>query len=158
MELSTKPHVRWMIRRDMDEVLQIEKASFEHAWSEDDFFRCLRSRDTIGMIAETRDGSVIGYMVYQLHAKRLELLNFAVHPDWRRAGVGSHMVAKLVAKLASHRRPFIGLMVRETNLDAQLFFAALGFRCTEIVRRFYEDSGEDAYRMVYFKADDRSGE
>ena len=37
-------HIRWMIRRDMPEVLQIEAASFEFPWLEDDFIRCLRQR------------------------------------------------------------------------------------------------------------------
>ena len=32
---QTRVHIRWMIRRDMPEVLAIEHASFEHAWTED---------------------------------------------------------------------------------------------------------------------------
>ena len=35
-------HIRWMIRRDMPEVLQTEQESFEYAWTEEDFLRCLR--------------------------------------------------------------------------------------------------------------------
>src|SRR5690242_17145891 len=34
-------HIRWMIRRDMPEVLGAERASFEFAWTEDDFLQCL---------------------------------------------------------------------------------------------------------------------
>ena len=45
-------HIRWMIRRDMPEVLQIERTSFEYPWSEEDFIRCLRQRNCIGMVAE----------------------------------------------------------------------------------------------------------
>ena len=45
-------HIRWMIRRDMPEVLGIENSSFEFSWSEDDFIRCLRQRNCIGMVAE----------------------------------------------------------------------------------------------------------
>ncbi len=37
--------IRWMIRRDMDEVLNIEYEGFEFPWSEDDFVRCLRQRN-----------------------------------------------------------------------------------------------------------------
>ena len=52
-------HIRWMIRRDMPEVLQIEAASFEFPWLEDDFIRCLRQRNCIGMVAEY-DDRVVG--------------------------------------------------------------------------------------------------
>ena len=38
-------HIRWMIRRDMAEVLDIEGQCFEFPWSEDDFVRCLRQRN-----------------------------------------------------------------------------------------------------------------
>ncbi|MEM1305855.1 MAG: ribosomal-protein-alanine N-acetyltransferase RimI, partial [Planctomycetota bacterium] len=45
-------HIRWMIRRDMQEVLGIEQESFEFPWLEEDFIRCLRQRNCIGMVAE----------------------------------------------------------------------------------------------------------
>src|SRR6266567_5116377 len=88
-------HIRWMIRRDMPEVLSTELASFEYAWTEDDFLRCLRQRNCIGMVAERGD-TIIGFMVYELHRTRLHLLNFAVHPAMRRVGIGGLMVGKLV--------------------------------------------------------------
>jgi len=39
--------------------------------------------------------------------------------------------------------------VRETNLTAQLFFKASGFRAISVLRSYYEDSPEDAYVMQY---------
>src|SRR3712207_9078204 len=67
----------------------------------------------------------------ELHEGRLHILNFAVHPGWRRKGVGTQMAAKLVSKLSSHRRRRVTLDVRETNLAAQLFFRMRGFRRSE---------------------------
>ena len=117
-------HIRWMIRRDMPEVLAIEGNSFEFPWSEDDFIRCLRQRNCIGMVAE-HDERVAGFMIYELHKTRLHILNFAVHPDYRRRGVGAQMVEKLIGKLSYQRRTRILLEIRETNLPAQLFFLSL---------------------------------
>jgi ribosomal-protein-alanine N-acetyltransferase len=114
-------HIRWMIRRDMPDVLQIEQASFEFAWSEEDFIRCLRQRNCIGMVAEQGD-RVAGFMVYELHRTRLHLLNFAVCRSLRRHGIGGQMIGKLIGKLSPQRRTRITLEVRETNLPAQLFF------------------------------------
>lgn len=141
-------HIRWMIRRDMPEVLRIEQDGFEWPWTEEDFLRCLRERNVIGMSAEHKD-EVVGYMVYELHPRRLHIMNLAVHPDYRRQGVGRQMVAKLVGKLRDHRRTAVTVDVRETNLAAQLFFRRLYFRARKVLRGYFEDTGEDAYPMRY---------
>jgi ribosomal-protein-alanine N-acetyltransferase len=139
-------HIRWMIRRDMPEILEIEDRSFEFPWSEEDFIRCLRQRNCIGMIAES-DDRVVGFMIYELHKNRLHILNFAVHPKFRHQGVGTQMAQKLIGKLSHQRRTRILLEVRETNLSAQLFFRDAGFRAVSVLRDFYEDTTEDAYLM-----------
>ncbi len=149
-------HIRWMIRRDMAEVLEIEQNSFEFPWSEEDFIRCLRQRNCIGMVAEY-DERVVGFMIYELHKNQLHVLNFAVRPDARRRGVGVQMVNKLVGKLSQQRRNRIVLEIRETNLAAQLFFRNLDFRAVSVLRDYYDDTVEDAYVMQYrYKSDSAS--
>ena len=150
---QVRVHIRWMIRRDMPEVLQTEQESFEYSWTEEDFLRCLRQRNCIGMVAEQGE-KVVGFMIYELHKQKLHILNFAVHPSCRRLHVGMQMVGKLISKLSSHRRTRITLEVRETNLSAQLFFRAQGFKAVRVLRGYYEDSGEDAFLMQYRLADD----
>ncbi len=154
MALTVSParldvHIRWMIRRDMEQVLGIEETAFEFPWAEEDFVSCLRRRNCIGMVAEQGE-RVVGFMIYELHKTRLHLLNFAVAKDVRRRGVGQQMVDKLIGKLSSQRRTRLSLEVRETNLDAQLFFKTAGFRATSVLRDFYDDSPEDAYLMQYY--------
>jgi ribosomal-protein-alanine N-acetyltransferase len=141
-------HIRWMIRRDMPEVLNIEESSFEFPWSEEDFIRCLRQRNCIGMVAEY-DEKVVGFMIYELHKDQLHVLNFSVRPDVRRSCIGMQMVNKLVGKLSQQRRNRIVLETRETNLAAQMFFRNLGFKAVAVLRDYYEDSVEDAYVMQY---------
>jgi ribosomal-protein-alanine N-acetyltransferase len=143
-----KVHIRWMIRRDMQEVLQAEQQCFAQSWTEEDFLRCLRQRNCIGMVAEAGD-KVIGFMIYELHKNKLHILNFAVHPDYQRSGVGLQMAVKLIGKLSSHRRTRITLEVRETNLSGQVFFRNQGFKAIRVLRSFYDDSNEDAYLMQY---------
>jgi [ribosomal protein S18]-alanine N-acetyltransferase len=145
---QTCVHIRWMIRRDMPMVLAIEESSFEFPWSEEEFIRCLRQRNCIGMVAEVGD-KVVGFMIYELHKNRLHLLNFAVCPSVRRTAIGTTMIDKLVSKLAWDRRNRLVLEVRETNLDAQLFFKSLGFRAISVLRDFYSDTTEDAYLMQF---------
>ena len=145
-------HIRWMIRRDMPEVLRAEHESFDYSWTEEDFLRCLRQRNCIGMVAE-HDDRVLGFMIYELHKTKLHVLNFAVAPDHRRNGIGTQMVMKLVGKLSSHRRTKITLAVRESNLPAQIFFRGQAFKATRVLRSYYDDSGEDAYLMQFRIAD-----
>ena len=75
----TDLHIRWMIRRDLPTVLEIEESNFEFPWTEDDFLRCLRQRNCIGMVVEL-DDEIVGFMIYELHTNRLHILNFAVAP------------------------------------------------------------------------------
>ena len=126
-------HIRWMIRRDMPDVMGIELASFEFSWTEDDFLRCLRQRNCIGMVAERGD-TIVGFMIYELHRTRLHVLNFAVHPSVRRTGIGGLMVSKLIYKLCSHRRQKLSLAVREGNTPAQMFFRAHRFKAAKVLR------------------------
>jgi ribosomal-protein-alanine N-acetyltransferase len=63
--------------------------------------------------------------------------------------IGTAMVEKLIGKLSGDRRNRIVLEVRETNLDAQLFFKNLGFRAISVLRDFYTDTTEDAYLMQF---------
>ncbi len=150
MKTAIEPYVRWMIRRDMPSVLEVENNSFDHPWTEQEFIRNQQRRECIGMVAE-RCEHVVGYMMYQLHRQRLHLLSFAVHPDHRRLGIGRAMMERLIAKLSYQRRNRIVVEVRETNLAAQLFFRELGFRAVDILRDYYtSDTGkEDAYLMIY---------
>ncbi len=143
-------HIRWMIRRDMPEVLAIEAQSFEFPWYEKDFINCLRQWNCIGMVAE-RDDRVVGFIIYELYKTRIRVVNFAVAEPSRRRGVGTQMMAKLIGELSSERRSRITLEVRETNLPAQLFFKIMGFRAVNILRNFYAntDTTENAYSMQY---------
>ena len=142
------PHIRWMIRLDMEEVLAIESASFDAAWTEEDFLRSLSQRNCIGMVVE-RGETVHGFMIYELYEHHLHLLNFAVDVRHRRCGLGSLMLERLKSKLSNQHRTRITANVRESNLAAQKFFAACGFIATGVERGFYDDTNEDAYRFEH---------
>jgi ribosomal-protein-alanine N-acetyltransferase len=141
-------HIRWMITRDLEEVLDIEGNSFEWPWRRMDFVRCLRERNVIGQVAEW-DEKVVGFNVYEMHKVRFHILNLAVAPEFRLRGVGRQLVEYLRKKLCLLRRVRINLEVRETNIGAQLFFRQQGFRAVHILRDYYEDTDDDAYQMEY---------
>lgn len=148
LKTSLDVQIRWLIRRDMPEVLEIEQDSFEFAWTEEDFLCCLRQRNCIGMVAE-HNHRIVGFMIYELHRDKLQILNFAVAKSYRRRTVGKQMVLRLVDRLSQQRRKEICLEVRERNLPAQQFFKSQEFRAVDVLRGHYEDTAEDAYLMRY---------
>lgn len=144
--------IRWQIRRDLKEVLEIERNSFAIPWQERDFIEALRERNVIGQVAVdvTDDKELIaGYMIYELHPDRLHLLNLAVDPESRNKGVARSLINKLLSKLSPDRRRFISLEVQDINLPAQLFFKSMGFRAVDILKNYYDDTDSDAYMFEY---------
>jgi ribosomal-protein-alanine N-acetyltransferase len=139
-------HIRWMIRRDMPEVLFIEGQLFETPWPEEEFLRFLRQRNNIGMVAEVRD-QVVGFMIYGLHPDHIDVIHFAVHPAFMGEGIGRQMVEKLKGKLSNYRRTSLRLIAPESSLEWHLFLKAMGFKATEVLRGHFDDSDGYAFRF-----------
>ena len=147
-ETALQLHVRWMIRRDMPEVLDIDLRSFQQTWTEDDFTQALRKRYVIGLVVETIGGPslVVGHVIYELRRNSLQLLRLAVSPEHRRRGVGRRLVHHLTNKLSSHRRNTLEVHVPERLLEAQLFFHHCGLRAASVLRGHCGEQ-DDAYLM-----------
>jgi ribosomal-protein-alanine N-acetyltransferase len=156
---AAKPVLRWLIRRDMPEVLAIEQRCFpaEIAWEEHDFIDAMRQRNCSPFVAEVNE-RVVGFFLYTLERQQLELLNIAVDPDWQRKGIGRAMLDKLRGKLTASagRCNRLVTTVREHNLPAQQFFKACGFRHQSTIKEGSDLLGDDwaviggdAYRMAF---------
>ena len=145
-------HVRWMILRDMPEVAEIERQSFAECWGERGLREVLRGRNVIGMVAD--DGRrVVGYMVYELHRHRIELLRLAVAADRRREGVGERLVAKVKGRIAPFAAKRTGVAFDldepDATIEACRFLASQGF-ASRLVREYVRG---DVYRFAFTHAD-----
>jgi len=138
--IKSQLHLRWMIRRDMPEVLQIEQASETAPWTEETFLHTLRGRNCISFVTEM-NGKVVAFMVYELSEHHLEILRgIAVHPSQRRQGIGAVMIAKLASKLSAHRRTRIITTVHETDLPRQMFYRSQGFKAVRLLRGYFGEA------------------
>jgi ribosomal-protein-alanine N-acetyltransferase len=150
---TTKPGIRWMIRKDMPDVLRIEAACFGHSgWTEGDFVKVLRQRDIIAHVV--LDGEqVVGYMVYQMQKSCLYLINFAVDPQHQRRGFGRALIEKLKSKINANSvsRNRFTLHVAEHELPLQLFLRACGVRCEESIQ---DQDGNHILKFVFRRATD----
>ncbi|TXH40460.1 MAG: GNAT family N-acetyltransferase [Desulfurellales bacterium] len=146
MQASSPIAIRWLIRRDLPEVLQIENGSFDDPWTEAEFLEVLKQRNCIGMVAELSN-QVVGYMIYELKKTTLRIMSFAVSPKYRRMGIGKAMFQRLKDKLSQQKRSSFETVVKESSLDALLFFKSQGMRAVKIHKDYYVT--EDGYRMRF---------
>ncbi len=124
--VAPRNHVRWMIRRDLFDVLGIE-AQLSDPWTEEKFLECLRQRNIVGSVVE-RGERIIGYFVYQLEKDSMSIIHCAVDPKFRRQGVFSAMLNKLKGKLSDHRRNSIQIDVDHSLTSLHLALKANAFR------------------------------
>lgn len=144
-------HVRWMIRRDMPEVLEIEHG-VESPWTEEDYCNALRKSDRIGLVAEQKE-RIVGCVVYGVHKRFLTVERLVVHQDHRRCRVGRQLVEKLVSKLSPRNKRHLQAVVEGRNLDAQLFLQALGWRCERTLK-----DGDEERLLFALRPDWKEGE
>lgn len=124
---------RWMIARDLKQVLAIENQCFDEALDSESIREWLRQRNTIGMVAVDPDSQdVIGYMIYELYKDRIQLQRLAVSESYRRQGVASQMLRYIENKLTPERRRRVISLVHESMLSAHLFFRSNGYKATSI--------------------------
>lgn len=142
--------VRCMIRRDLKEVLKIEKDCYSGAaWDSEDFTDTLCGRSYLNIVAE--DGEdVLGFLVAEIRDDKYHIMNMGVSPSNRKEGVGAALINKMKDRLPKRGRRRMTVCVRESNLEAQLFFQKMDFLAIRTHRGYYSDNGEDAYRFQYY--------
>lgn len=147
-------NVRWMIKKDLDQVLNIEDSNSQlpspvGKWRKRDFLAILGDKSNVGIVAEHND-NVVGFSVYNIQPDKLHIWNMAVDKDHEGRGVGVQIIDKLKSKLQYDRRRILEIDVREYNLHAQLFLKKCGFLAVETVPGWYEEPRlEDAYKFRF---------
>lgn len=116
--------LRWMIRRDVEAVAEIEQALFNEPWTAARFSSYLSDRKSVGIIAEV-DGEIIGYAVYTHRNGVINLDNLGVVTHWQREGVATAILCK-IKSMCGTRNGIID-SVSEDNLPMQLFLKSQGF-------------------------------
>ena len=129
-------HIRWLIRRDMPRIEEIESRTLFNRMTAEEVVLALRQRNNIGMCIE-HEGHVCGFMIYALEKNRLDVKKFEVMEIMRGIGLGTAMINKLKAKL-NERRTAITFTLDERNVGGCEFLKANGFKAISLLRDHIE--------------------
>lgn len=124
----------------------IEKRCFSEPWSQNAISESLRMKGA-AFFAAFHCGIMAGYGGMYVTVDEAQILNIAVHPDFRRRGYASAILSSLIEAACSSGVLNMYLDVRESNVPAQMLYRKHGFE--EICRRkrFYRHPSETAVIM-----------
>lgn len=137
--------VRQASWRDLRPVLRLERMCFQaDAWPWIDVLAALTFPETVRYVAEV-PGQIIGFVVgdRREHGGVGWVATIGVHPDFRRAGIGTRLLEQCEAGLAT---PRVRLSLRASNLAAYRLYLRRGYIQFDRWPRYYRD-GEDGLVM-----------
>lgn len=153
--------IRPMALGDVEAVYAIDKMSFSMPWSERTYrYELTENRNTLLLVAEAASpgGSreLVGMLVTWLIVDEAHIGTIAVHPGFRRQGIGRRLIATCLLEVRSRGAQQALLEVRRSNLEAQRLYKRFGFEVVGLRPRYYRDNNEDAILMTLKNLDERA--
>ncbi len=132
-----------MKRSHVAPIAQIEKLCFNDPWSERSIASELDNRLSLWLVAMDSD-RLVGYVGSQSVLGETDMMNIAVHPDYRRRGIAEQLVIQLVEALKEKGNHSLMLEVRVSNEPARKLYEKLGFTQVGLRKNYYRNPKEDA--------------
>ena len=125
------------------QIAELEKLCFNDPWSLNSIASELDNRLSLWLVAVEND-CVIGYVGSQTVLGETDMMNIAIHPDYRKQGIGTALIEALIGELNNRGSHSLMLEVRASNDPAISVYCKLGF--VEVGRRknYYRNPKEDA--------------
>ena len=140
---------RQMVPDDADAVARVEAASFPVPWSRESFWREASNEHTCYVLACDEEAAtpVIGYAGCWILAGEAQITNVAILPAYRGQGVGTQLMAAVIAAAKERGASAMTLEVRPSNAPALALYHHYGFQGAGRRKGYYSDNGEDAIIM-----------
>ena len=139
-----------MGEKDLERVLEIENLSFPTPWSRRIFLATLEDQLSQGFIARSSEAGrdiILGFILYQQVLDEVHILNIAIHPEFRRKGLASEMLAFVLQRVIRLEAKDVYLDVRASNKAAKKLYKKFGFTPIGLRKGYYREVGEDAVVM-----------
>lgn len=128
----------------VEAVAELERLCFRDPWSENSIASELNNQLALWLVAE-ENGRVAGYIGSQTVPDESDVMNVAVHPDFRRRGIAQALVMALCDALKKQGSVSLTLEVRASNEPAKALYEKLGFEQVGRRPNYYRNPKEDAY-------------
>lgn len=132
-----------MKEQHVQQIAELEKVCFHDPWSENSIASELNNRLSLWFVAVQGD-QVIGYVGSQTVLGETDMMNIAVHPNYRKQGIGTELIEHLIGALASRGSHSLMLEVRISNEAAISVYKKLGFAEVGCRKNYYRNPKEDA--------------
>ena len=130
------------------ELEALEKLCFSDPWSANGFLEEARNENAVFFVCSCK-GEVLGYAGFLYALDEGYIANVAVHPSYRRQGIGDALIKCLLKKAFSMKLSFLTLEVRVGNAPAISLYKKHGFSACGVRRGFYDKPTEDALLMKF---------
>lgn len=134
----------------LEQVYSIEKLSFKNPYPKRLFYALLMEVPEFFLVC-LMEGKVVGYIVASLESGEGHILSLAVHPGYRRRGVGSALLTKTLTLMRDSGAWQVKLEVSENNVPALGFYKSHGFKVAGRIKSYYEDGSDALLLKKYFK-------
>ena len=125
------------------QVAALEAICFADPWSEKSVASELTNPLALWLVALEGD-RVAGYVGSQSVMGESDMMNVAVHPDYRRRGIAEQLCLGLVEALKEKGNHCLTLEVRASNEPAKALYEKLGFVQVGLRKNYYRNPREDA--------------
>ena len=143
-----EPVLRRMTLSDVPAVHRLEQAIFSMPWSEKDFVYEMTENKVARYLVIEEAGEIIAFAGAHIILDQAHVTNIAVRQDCRGRGLGRMITRALMQYASNLGAEYLTLEVRQSNAAAQNLYKSLGFVKVSVRKRYYEDTGEDAWLMV----------
>lgn len=131
-----------MESRHVSAIAALETICFADPWDEKSIAYELTNKLSHWLVALEGD-TVVGYVGSQTVIDETDMMNIAVHPDFRRKGIAEALVNALVSDLKELGSHCLTLEVRASNESAKALYKKLGFNHVGTRKNYYRHPRED---------------
>lgn len=139
LNIRTQHLIRLMRPEDLEQVMVIERSSFESPWTRNNFFDEFKNSDLSTQLVMEVDGQIIAFAIVWIIMDECHLANIAVHPDFRRRGVAEILLDKIIEIAREKKCIKIMLEVRKSNEAAIELYTKYRFEKVGIRKNYYHD-------------------
>ncbi len=137
---------------ELEDVLFIERSSFDVPWTRAQILDEFKNRDITWPRGAYEEWKLVGYLFLWFIVDECHVANIAVHPDFRRRGVGWTLLEECIRLATQKKSVKITLEVRTSNRGAISLYDKFGFQKVGIRKNYYRDGflrTEDAILMDF---------